>query len=90
MTSSLKTPQAREQISGWIEHDGKGMPVDGGTLVDIRFDDGDVNFAVKASELTLDYAGVPDDWWKHEGCEGEHIVAYRLHTPAPSSSEDQP
>lgn len=89
MTPKETLLKAREQNSGWVEHDGKGMPVDGGTLVDIRFDDGDVNFAVKASELTLDYAGVPDDWWKHEGCEGEHIVAYRLHTPA-SSSEDQP
>lgn len=36
---------------GWIEHDGKGMPVDGGTWVWVRFRDGvQVHFKSLASE----------------------------------------
>lgn len=37
----MTTPEeeARLAAEGWIKHDGKGMPVDGGTMVDVRIED---------------------------------------------------
>jgi len=94
MTSPQEALQkAREQDGGWIEHDGKGMPVYGDVLVYVRFPDG--------YEDTADKDGQPlepshaDEWGDNWTWPAGHptfadIVAYRLHTPAPSLSEEKP
>jgi hypothetical protein len=76
----------------WQPHDGTGMPVPYGTLVDVRHRDGDVFFAQPA--------GVRDDSpnqddpscgfahdWTADGFSGGDIIAYRVHTPAPEQGE---
>lgn len=69
------------QTSEWIEHDGKGMPVDGDTEVEVRFPDGFVASAVSASY----WHGRTDEassWvvprW---GNRGARISAYRVVKP---------
>lgn len=42
---------------GWIEHDGKGMPVDGETVVDVRFRDGETGGEACAGYLLWDECG---------------------------------
>lgn len=79
------------QNDGWIEHDGKGMPVDGGVLVYVRFPDG--------YEDTADKDGHPlepshaeewgDNWlWPAGRATFGDIVAYRIHTPSPPRAKE--
>ena len=79
MTSPKETLQkAREQDGGWIEHDGGKQPIDDKVTVEIRFRGGETE------------VGHAKYWyWKHDQDESD-VVAYRLHTPAPSSSEAKP
>lgn len=66
-------------MNTWIEHDGSGMPVDGETLVNVKFRDGTDD---------LDYDPIPAKLWGTgnfvsnwaqfgEPCEAD-IVAYRV------------
>lgn len=43
----MTSPTEDEKLAGagWIKHDGKGMPVDGETLVHVRFFDGSENYS---------------------------------------------
>ena len=72
--------------SEWIEHDGKGMPVDGDVLVAVRFKDGEPGFddsPIPASywhnyeALASNWIAVPDDPYD----DGFTISAYRIATP---------
>lgn len=83
---TLKTPQAREQISGWIEHDGTGLPVAIDALVKVRQRDGWVSPNYLRAGL---WSAGHDNWQRGKRRKMYDIVEYRLHTPA-SSSEDQP
>lgn len=87
MTSPQEALQkAREQDGGWIEHDGKGMPVYGDTPVQVRQRDG----WTCGNYVNASYWAVSHDNWTHDGKRQMYdIVAYRLHTPA-SSSEERP
>ena len=69
----------------WIEHDGKGMPVAGGVVVDVRFRDGHVVNALPANYWDSLYP-------EHANCSNwvtpiygdpldSRIVAYRVHPP---------
>lgn len=83
--------KAREQSDGWIEHDGNGMPVARDSRVNVRFRDGVAEVLPEEPE-TADFwqGGHPDiDMWISRGGPND-IVAYRLHTPSPSSPEPQP
>lgn len=80
-------------MSEWIEHDGKGMPVDGEILVHVRFPDG--------YEDTHDYQGNPlkpdraDYWsrswdWMRPGAPLDvEIFAYRVVHDLSSSKAKQ-
>lgn len=63
-------------MTEWIKHEGKGMPVDGATKVELKFRDGDTRIGT---------AG----FWHDEDCSqwifdredpDFDIVAYRLHS----------
>lgn len=61
-----------ENKDGWIEHDGKGMPVDGETLVNVRLRDG-IEFD--------DGQTLASDWglcWRHDPEHRNDIIAYRI------------
>lgn len=62
-------------MTDWIKHDGKGMPVDGMTSVDVRFKSGTERTG-RARRWNTRYSQ-----WRHYG-DGFDIVAYRVHTPA--------
>jgi len=72
-------------MSEWIEHDGKGMPVDGDTLVYVRFADGweDERDAF-GNDLSPDKAkvwgsGPSSNWvWGEQRPIHLEIVAYRI------------
>lgn len=55
---------------GWIEWGGGECPVEEGTLVDVRFRDGDDDRNIEAIDLL----------WNHENWSAD-IIAYRLHKP---------
>lgn len=70
-------------MTDWIKHDGKGMPVDGETLVQVRFRDGWSD----ERHATNDKAS----YWHEDEPEGsswvsteddDYIIAYRVHTPS--------
>jgi hypothetical protein len=58
----------------WIAHDGRPMPIDWKTKVEVRFRDGDKEHNVLAGFWAAGY-----DWWQHQAnnhsCD---IVAYRI------------
>lgn len=63
------------QTSEWIEHDGKGMPVDGDTIVCIRMRDGD--------ETPASWNTAAEEWiwtWGERDRTGD-IIAYRVVKP---------
>lgn len=55
---------------GWVEWGGGECPVEEGTLVDVRFRDGDDDRNIEAIDLL----------WNHENWSAD-IIAYRLHKP---------
>lgn len=81
---------SQEQNSGWIEHDGKGIPdkLDGATEVFVRFRDGEIASPETASYWSDDHQG-PDFWCWLDADSGSDIVAYKVHTPSPSSQGDE-
>lgn len=64
-------------VNGWVEHDGKGMPVDGDTIVAIRCRDGVEAMSYPASDFLGDKHGFKGDWWRNQGL-GVDIVAYKV------------
>lgn len=73
------------EFGPWIEHDGSGMPVDGGTLVCVKFKDGDASFEecqLPASCWHFLYSE-SDSNWVASGTEDDDalIVSYRIATP---------
>ncbi len=72
---------SQEQNSGWIEHDTTECPVDADCVVVVRLRNGDQGPAIGARADCF--------WWgKKAGSSGE-IVAYKVHTPSPSSQGDE-
>lgn len=64
-------------MSEWIEHDGKGMPVGGDTLVTVHLRDGyKTQLLMRAREFDWDntYETTPLD-----------IMFYRIHEPTPEA-----
>lgn len=80
--AKLKAP--KDNGDGWIRHRGGKCPVKAGTLVDVRYRDGQVNNHVpaltklsKAGSITHRSAAN----WDHIGSKYD-IMAYRIHKPA--------
>ena len=71
---------------GWIEWGGGECPVEKGTLVDVRYRNGEENHHVGA-DITFDDTGSNHDrnatYWENDGSLLD-IIAYRLHQPKKS------
>ncbi len=68
----------QEQNSEWIEWAGGQNPIGEDEIVEVRF---------RGGELDVSQAGFWD--WSHTSRKAlSDIVAYRLHTPTPSSQGD--
>lgn len=69
--------------SEWIDHDGKGMPVDGDVLVAVKFKDGDedfINFPIRAEYWHSDNEG--SNWVASNTDDDDALItAYRIATP---------
>lgn len=62
-------------MTEWIEHDGKGMPVDGKTKVYVKFAQGDTDEHNRYPQTALFWQTGIDSW----GSSALHrIVAYRV------------
>ncbi len=67
---------------GWIEHDGKGMPVDGDTLVICKFRDGDEEKDGEEWAAKFWHSSDPAlSNWVHIYGRNAEIVAYKVVKP---------
>ena len=75
---------------GWIEWSGGECPVEEGTLVDVRYRNGEENHHVGAGLSFCDTGSNPDlnaeDWSKDDT--SSDIIAYRLHQPQEVTEAD--
>ena len=75
---------------GWIEWGGGECPVEEGTLVDVRYRNGEENHHVGAGLSFCDTGSNPDlnaeDWSKDDT--SSDIIAYRLHQPQEVTEAD--
>lgn len=71
-------------MNEWIEHDGKSMPVDGDTLVFVRFGDGSDDEKIgrepiKARWWHFWYSIADSNWvWTENRSSTSDIVAYKI------------
>lgn len=75
---------------GWIQWNGGEMPVEKGTLIDVKYRRGLVNLHVKAGEYPSG-GSIPERAaidFKHDDNRGD-IIAYRLHTPQQQKTPQQ-
>lgn len=75
---------------GWIQCDGGEMPVEKGTLIDVKYRRGLVNLHVKAGEQPSG-GSIPERSainFKHDDNPGD-IIAYRLHAPQQQKTPQQ-
>lgn len=72
-----KYEAALAKNDGWIEWGGGECPVEHGTLVDVRFRDGDDDRNIEANHLL----------WNHEKWSAD-IIAYRLHRDTNTRADD--
>ena len=77
MSIDKKYESALAASEGWIEWGGGKRPVEEGTLVDVRFRDGDDDRNIEAIDLL----------WNHENWSAD-IIAYRLHNPDINSRDN--
>lgn len=61
----------------WVEHDGKGMPVDGDELVEIRCRNEDLWKAIFPGRGDIGASKASSLRWPHRGTSGD-IIAYRV------------
>jgi len=76
---------------GWIEWNGGEMPVEKGTLIDVKYRCGIVNLHVRAGELpgcgSITYRHAID--FKHDDNPDDDIIAYRLHVQKEQKTPQQ-
>lgn len=76
---------------GWIDWGGGELPVEEGTLVDVRYRDGRENYHVAAgvwgSAAGGSLNGMCADEWSNTGHHND-VIAYRLHKPQESTEAD--
>lgn len=65
---------------GWIEWGGGECPVKKGTLVDVRYRDGEELSALPADDLAPSSRDASFAFWR-DGAQNNDIIAYRLHKP---------
>ena len=74
--------QLRQQVKapaddGWIEWGGGECPVETGTLVDVRYRDGQELYALPANEVHPGARDAQQDFWENHDFKND-IVAYRI------------
>jgi len=62
----------------WIEHDGKGLPVPGDTLVLVKYRNGVGTGSRPPSRAYRWGHGEVDSNWNHEYPTGSDIIAYKV------------
>lgn len=75
---------------GWIQWNGGEMPVEKGTLIDVKYRRGLINLHVKAGEYPSG-GSIPERAaidFKHDDNRGD-IIAYRLHAPQQQKTPQQ-
>lgn len=76
---------------GWIQWNGGEMPVEKGTLIDVKYRDGKVNLHVEAGGEFPSKGSIPsmtaNRWSKRNA--GSDIIAYRLHEPQKQKTPQQ-
>lgn len=76
---------------GWIQWNGGEMPVEKGTLIDVKYRDGKINFHVEAGGEFPSKGSIPtmtaNNWIKINV--GSDIIAYRLHQPQQQKTPQQ-
>ena len=65
---------------GWIEWGGGECPVEKGTLVDVRYRDGQEMSALPANDIAIGMRDASYAFWHNDGNLND-IIAYRLHKP---------
>ena len=76
---------------GWIQWNGGEMPVEKGTLIDVRYRDRPENIGVKAGVFrctTGSNSSMNASRWDHRGVRGD-IIAYRIHKPQQQKTPQQ-
>lgn len=78
---TVNKPKANKD--GWVRHRGGKCPVEEGTLVDVRYRDGEIRYKRKA----LSDSDCASENWTHEKDKESDlatcdIMAYRIHTPS--------
>ena len=76
---------------GWIQWNGGEMPVEKGTLIDVKYRDQSENIRVMAGFAFCEIGSNPlmsAVEWKHYGSPGD-IIAYRLHVPQEQKTPQQ-
>ena len=76
---------------GWIQWNGGEMPVEKGTLIDVKYRDGLINLHVIAGFGSCSAGSIKHKCainFNHSGCSGD-IIAYRLHTPQQQKTPQQ-
>lgn len=72
--------------NGWIEWGGGACPVEEGTLVDVKYRDGD-DFPDALGVPALSDCGTGSAFWELDGYNND-IIAYRLHQPQEATESD--
>lgn len=90
-STKLKSPLVQIVDSeGWIQWNGGEMPVEKGTLIDVKYRRGSVNLHVKAGEIpsggSIPHRCAID--FKHDDVPGD-IIAYRLHVQQEQKTPQQ-
>lgn len=77
-------------MTDWIEHDGKGMPVNGEEFVDVKFRDGEIfgTFVEARVWHATDPSHLQEEsnWIFSDPEDDNDIVAYRVHSVAPAGA----
>ena len=66
-------------VGEWIEHDGKGMPIDPEQRAMVKFRDGNIDDVNPAKAKF--WSSGRHDWWAHEGDRDSNIIAYCVVNP---------
>ena len=80
IVTSAKYESALAASEGWIDWGGGECPVEEGTLVDVRYRDGQELSALPANDLAESARDASHEFWRNDGKQND-IIAYRLHKP---------
>lgn len=78
--AASKEPLTGTGVDGWIDWAGGECPVEEGTLVDVRYRDGEELSALPANDFAKSHRDASHAFWRNDGSQND-IIAYRLHQP---------